>query len=161
MRDDKISPKRLLWRSSGFVAVGSKIKSNQTQKLDSQFPAATQKDTGIPNGYHQPIITRGRGWGHWKWFKMNPHTPEDIHHDISTSLHYSLVLTGWTNSRRKLNMVSLYLTELFSGVFFCFARCHHLSISRTSTSAPSRWSGFDLSPVCIHVLLVGPRSVFH
>lgn len=65
----------------------------------------------------------------------------------STSIHYSLLLTVWTNSSRKLNMVSFYLTELLSEVFL-LSRCYHLSIRRAST--PLRHAGLGWPQPGVH-----------
>lgn len=153
--------KGLLWRCSGFVVHHWKIKSNQRQMLHSQFPAVTQEDTGIHPGYHQSIAkqltereaTVSGSEGTHTHLKTS--TMKRLAMKWSTPLLYSLLLTVWTN------MASFYLTALLSDVLLCFARCHHLSISRTSPPHSFTLTWADLSPVCIHVLYAGPRSVFH
>lgn len=90
----------------------------------------------------------------WTHTHLKTSTMKKLALKKSTSLHHSLLLIGWTNSSRNLNMVSFYLTELFSEVFLLCQMSPSLH-QQDIHPAPSRWPGLTSARCASTCCLLG------
>lgn len=64
---------------SGWLKNQKQSEAKAKFTISSSYSERHKNTQWLSSAHHHQRA--GLVWGHWKWFKINPHTPEDIHHE--------------------------------------------------------------------------------